>query len=83
MIKFHDYQNDTLTNTYCIVCASLRIWGGLYTGLPSSAVVKNPPANARDVKDTGSIPGLGRSPREEMATCPSILPGNLYGRGAW
>ena len=25
-------------------------------------VKKNPPASARDVKDTGSIPGSGRSP---------------------
>ena len=25
-------------------------------------VVKNPPANAGDVRDMGSIPGLGRSP---------------------
>ena len=25
-------------------------------------MVKNSPANARDVGDTGSIPGLGRSP---------------------
>ena len=25
-------------------------------------VVKNPPANAGDLKDAGSIPGLGRSP---------------------
>ena len=25
-------------------------------------VVKNPPANARDLKNMGSIPGLGRSP---------------------
>ena len=25
-------------------------------------VVKNPPAKARDVRDTGSIPGSGRSP---------------------
>ena len=24
-------------------------------------VIKNPPANARDVRDAGSIPGLGRS----------------------
>ena len=24
--------------------------------------VKNPPANAGDMKDAGSIPGLGRSP---------------------
>ena len=27
-------------------------------------VVKNPPANAGDIRDVGSIPGLGRSPRE-------------------
>ena len=27
-------------------------------------MVKNPPANAGDVRDTGSIPGLGRSPGE-------------------
>ena len=25
-------------------------------------MVKNPPANAGDVRDVGSIPGLGRSP---------------------
>ena len=25
-------------------------------------LVKNPPPNAGDVRDTGSIPGLGRSP---------------------
>ena len=27
-------------------------------------VVKNLPANAGDVRDTGSIPGLGKSPEE-------------------
>ena len=25
-------------------------------------MVKNPPANAGDVRDAGSVPGLGRSP---------------------
>ena len=25
-------------------------------------MVKNPPANARDIRDAGSIPGLGRFP---------------------
>ena len=28
-------------------------------------MVKNPHANAGDVRDTGLIPGLGRSPEEE------------------
>ena len=27
-------------------------------------MVKNPPANARDIRNLGSIPGSGRSPRE-------------------
>ena len=31
-------------------------------------MVKNLPANARDVRDMGSIPGLGRSLEKEMAT---------------
>ena len=30
-------------------------------GFLSGSVVKNPPANAGDVRDTVSIPGLGRS----------------------
>ena len=32
-------------------------------GFPSGAVVKNPPADAGDVRDADSIPRLGRSPR--------------------
>ena len=31
-------------------------------------VVKNPPANAGDVRDAGSIPGSGRYPREGNGT---------------
>ena len=68
MIKFHDYQNDTLI--YIALCVQACIWGVLYTGLPSNAVVKNPPASAVDTKDTGSIPGLGRSPREGNGNLP-------------
>ena len=36
-------------------------------------VVKNPTANAGDLRDAASIPGSGRSPVEEMATHFSIL----------
>ena len=37
-------------------------------------MVKNPPANAGDVRETDSTPGLGRDPLEEgMATHSSIL----------
>ena len=31
-------------------------------GFPGGAVVKNPPANAGNARDMGSIPGLGRYP---------------------
>ena len=31
---------------------------------PGSSVVKNPPANAGDARDTVSVPGSGRSPEE-------------------
>ena len=44
------------------------IWFKLDLGSPGALqlvlVVKNPPANAGDIRDTGSIPGSGRSPRE-------------------
>ena len=36
-------------------------------------LVKNPPANARDVRDVGSIPGSGRSPGGRRGTHSSIL----------
>ena len=42
-------------------------------GVPGGSVVKNPPANAEDV---GSIPELGRSPREGNGNpAPIFLPG--------
>ena len=31
-------------------------------GFPGGSGVKNAPANGGDIRDTGSIPGLGRSP---------------------
>ena len=36
-------------------------------------MVKNPPANAGDARDVGSIPGSERSPGEGMAKHSSIL----------
>ena len=47
-------------------------------------VVKNPPANAGDVRDAGWIPGLGRSPGEGHGNPLhySYLE-NPIDRGAW
>ena len=56
-------------------------------GLPRSQgtrVVNNPSANAADIRDTGSSPGLGRSPEEGdgnplQYSCLE----NSIDRGAW
>ena len=47
-------------------------------------VVNNPPANGKDIRDTGLIPGLGRSPGEGNGNLPwySCLE-NSMDRGAW
>ena len=51
---------------------------------PGGSAVKNPPANAGDVGDPGSIPRWGRSPAEGNGNPPqySCLD-NPMGRGAW
>ena len=42
-------------------------------------VVKNPPANEGEVRDTGSIPGLGRCPGGEHGNpAPVFLPGESH-----
>jgi len=53
-------------------------------GFPGGSVVKNPPANAGDAEDVGSIPGKGRSPREGNGNPLqySCLE-NPMDRGAW
>ena len=47
-------------------------------------MVKNPPANAVDVRDVGSIPGLGRSPGGGNGNPPQyyFLKNPMEG-GAW
>ena len=59
-------------------------------GSPGGTVVKNPPANARDTRDTDSSPGSGGSPEGEHGnplqySCPRIPwteePGGLQSKG--
>ena len=42
-------------------------------GFPGDVGAKDPPAKAGDVRDISSIPGLGRSPEKEIASCSNIL----------
>ena len=44
-------------------------------------MVKNPPANARDLRAVGSIPGSGRSPRGgHWQPAPVFLCGESHGQ---
>ena len=58
----------------------------MYKSMSSQVVlvVKNPPVNAGDIRDVGSVPGLGRSPGEgngnpHQYSCLKIS----MDRGAW
>ena len=42
--------------------------------------VKNPPANAGDIGDMGSIPESGRSPGEGRGNTPVFLPRESHGQ---
>ena len=43
-------------------------------------VVNKLPVNAGDLRDMGSIPGLGRSPGGGHGNPPVVLPGESYGQ---
>ena len=53
-------------------------------GFPAGSVVKNPLANAGDVRDVDLIPGLCRSPGEgDGNPLQDSCLGNPMDRGAW
>ena len=53
-------------------------------GFPGGTVIKNLPANAGDVGDPDSIPGLGRSPAAGNGNpLQHICLENPMDRGAW
>ena len=52
---------------------------GVLYGFPGGSLIKTLSTNGGDM---GSIPGLGRSPGEGMATSPVFLPGRSHGQGS-
>ena len=53
-------------------------------GFPGGKEVKNPPANAGDTRNMGSIPGEGRSPEVGNGNPLQYSHlGNSMDRGAW
>ena len=73
VVAFNSFSFKVITNTYALIGAS-----------QVAMVVRNLSANAGDVRDTGSVSGLGRSPGGQHGN-PfqySCLK-NPMGRGAW
>ena len=68
------YLFETLPSVLLIICPEVELLDHM-ANLASQVVlvVQNPPANTRDVRDLGSIPGLGRSLEEGMATYSRIF----------
>ena len=58
-----NYLRVCLPVLFKIIGLELLLFSKTYRDLsfPGGSVVKNPPANAEDTRDTGSIPGSGRS----------------------
>ena len=57
--------------------------GSVHWGFPGDTVVKNPPANAEDVRDMGSILGLGRFPGEQGNPLQYFCLENPMDKGVW
>ena len=55
------------------LCIQITFFYKVARAFQAVLMVKNPPANAGDIKDMHSIPGSGRSPEEGMATHSGIL----------
>ena len=66
------FKNCLLHNQFLL----LTVTTSTIHGLPCGAMIKNPPTDARD---TGLIPGSGRSLEWEMATHSSILAWEIPG----
>ena len=50
-------------------------------GFPDGASGKEPTASAEDIRDSGSIPGLGRFPwKRAWQPTPVFLPGESHGQ---
>ena len=75
-----------LNTAYCVLFYTyfailIHTFYGYLPGASQVAlVVKNPPANAGDSREEGSIPGSGRSLEWEIQPAPIFLPGKCHGQ---
>ena len=62
------------------VSAKVQI-GGVFVASQAALVLKNPPVNAEDIGDVGSIPWVGKIPwRRAWLPTPAFLPGESHGQ---
>ena len=62
----------------------LILWLKFFWGFPGGSVIKNPPVNAGDAGDVGSMPGSGRFPGGGNGNpLQYSCLGNPMDRGAW
>ena len=79
----HNYLSYYYLSRFYICCYH-AINNKSKSSFPGGTGVKNLPADAEDTRDTGSIPGSGRSLEKEMATHSSIHAWRIpLDRGAW
>ena len=74
---------EKLEEIFRIIFSSLENYGKQSVIRASQVVLvgKNPPANAGDARDVGSIPGLGRSPGVGNGNpLQYFLPGKFHGQ---
>ena len=67
---------------HSIPIAKMKTWHLVdEKGFSGGSVIKNPPAKAGDLRDTGLIPGSGRFPwRRKWEPTPVLLPGKSHGQ---
>ena len=68
----------TVHSLCCMFCGFEQMYNDM-CAFQVVLMVKNPSANAGDVRDVGLIPGLGRSPGGSTAPTPVFLPGESHG----
>ena len=67
-----------LEESYQEITFVVTLW--VVGGSQVALVVKNPPANAGDRRDVGSVPGSRRSPEEEMTPHSSTFSWSIHGQ---
>ena len=71
-----NFKNRKKKPKSCILIHICEIWASQVAQL-----VKNPPANAGDARDTATIPGSGRCPEEgNGSNAPVFLPRKFHGQ---